>query len=213
MEVSPLAVVSYVVLWAIVLALVALTLSLARLVGRLSRRLPPGAARVIDPGPEVGESIEGWKSIDLLGRPVEFHFPRERGLLLVYVSAHCSTCAALLPAAKSFMREIARETEGAWVMVFGSGSTEIGYARQHGLDTAPVLTEKSLPATFQLEGAPFACWVDPMGIVRAKGMVNHREHLESLARAVELGHGSMDSYLTELAEQQELERSDASQRA
>lgn len=213
MDLSSLGLVSYILLWTIVIAQVGLTLALARLVGRLSRRLPPGAARVIDPGPEVGESVEGWDGVDLLGRPVDFDFPRERGLLLVYVSVHCSTCTVLLPAAKSFMREIARETEGAWVMVFGAGSTQIDYARKHGLDGAPVLNEDSLPPALRIEGAPFACWIDAAGTVRAKGMVNHREHLESLARAVELGHASMDSYLTELAEQEERQRKDALQQA
>lgn len=196
-------------LWAIVLTQVALTLALARLVGRLSRRLPPGGARVIDPGPEIGETIDGWEAVDLFGKRVEYRFPRERGLLLIYVSPHCSTCTALLPSAKSFMREVAEQVEGAWVMVLGTDETQIAYARRYGLDVAPVFSEQRMPPGFRLEGAPFACWIDGQGIVRAKGMVNHREHLESLARAVETGHPSMDSYLTELAERQERERAAA----
>jgi hypothetical protein len=39
--------------------------------------------------------------------------------------------------------------------------------------------------------------MDERGIIRAKGMINTREHLESLFNAKELGVGSVQEYLRE----------------
>src|SRR3989304_5081242 len=116
MEWSTLGGISYVILWVVVLIQVVLTLALARLVGQLSRRFPPSGARVIDPGPEIGTVVENWEGTDLLGKPVSIQFPRERCVLLLYLSPHCSACGGLLPSAKRFFREIAETTEGVWVM-------------------------------------------------------------------------------------------------
>ena len=42
---------------------------------------------------------------------------------------------------------------------------------------------------------PYAVLIDERGIIRAKGMINTREHLESLFNAKELGVGSVQDYL------------------
>lgn len=196
--------ISYAVLWVLVVVQVILTLALSRLVGQLmSRRFPGSGARIIDPGPEIGATVEGWEGVDLLGQPVRLQFPRDRGLFMLYVSPHCSTCAALLPPAKRFFKEIAAQAEGVWVMVLGSREKQIDYVRQNGLTNHLMLAEEQLPASWRLGGAPFGLWIDASGEVRAKGMVNNREHLESLHKAVETGHPSLESYVSALAEEKE----------
>lgn len=198
--------ISYAVLWLVVLSEVVLLLALARLVGRLTRQLPPTGARVIDPGPEIGEAVESWESVDLLGKAVSVRFPRERGIFLLYISPFCSVCAGLVPAAKRFFKEISEEAEGAWVMVLGTEQAQVNYAHEKRLTPWPVLSEKRLPEAWRLQGAPFAIWVDGGGRVRAKGMVNNRDHLESLRYAASTGHATVESYATEMAER--LEKAD-----
>src|SRR5262245_1931772 len=130
MEWKTVGFISYLVLWVIVIAQAFLMLALARLVGQLmSRRMPGAGARVIDPGPEIGVTIESLEATDLMGRAMNVRFPRDRGVFLLYVSPHCSTCAMLLPSAKRFFKEIAAEAEGSWVMVLGSREAQIGYAQ------------------------------------------------------------------------------------
>src|SRR5437867_4450089 len=103
---SAIFLISYGVLWVVVLLQAALLLALARLVGQLmSRRYPGAGARLIDPGPDIGATVEGWEGIDLLQHPVNIQFPRDRGLFLLYISPHCTLCAALLPPAKRFFKE------------------------------------------------------------------------------------------------------------
>ena len=205
-EWTTIGLISYLVLWVVVISQVVLTLALARLVGQVSRRIPPAGARLIDPGPEIGDFVESWEGIDLLGNTVSFRFPRDLGLFFLYVSPHCSVCAGLLPSAKRFFREIAAEAEGVWVMALGTRETQINYARQNGLVQQLVLAEEQLPPSWRLGGAPFGLWVDAAGQVKAKGMVDRREHLESLRQAAETGHASFESYMSALAEEKEQQR-------
>ncbi len=86
--------VSYGVLWVVVLLQVALILALARLVGQLmSRRFPTSGARVIDPGPDIGMTVESWEGTDLAGNPLRLQFPRPR-------RSSCSTWRRTAPPAR-----------------------------------------------------------------------------------------------------------------
>jgi len=197
---------SYFVLWIVVVLQVILTLSLARAVGQLRRRSPPSGARLVNPGPEIDTYVGDWEGTDLVGNPVNFRFPRERGLFLLYVSPHCSLCSGLLPSAKRFFKEIAAEADGVWVMVLGSREAQIFYARENELTRYPVAAEEQMPARMRVEGAPFGLWINAQGQVKAKGMVDRREHLESLRHAARIGHPSIESYVAARVEEEEQER-------
>jgi methylamine dehydrogenase accessory protein MauD len=206
MDRSTLGLISYAVLWVVVVVQAVLTIALARMVGRLTRKAPIAGARVIDPGPEIGEVIESWTGVDLTGKAMSLTFPRERGVFLLYVSPHCTVCTALLPSAKRFFKEIAAEAEGIWVLVLGQPDTQVRYAQQNGLMQHAVVAESQLPPSWRLGGAPFGVWIDAVGTVKAKGMADRREHLESLRNAAEVGHPSVQSYLSAVAEHQEQDR-------
>jgi methylamine dehydrogenase accessory protein MauD len=196
MEWLTILVISHVVLWVVVLVQALLLLALARLVGQLmSRRFRASGARVIDPRPDIGTVVDSWEATDLFGKVVRIQFPRERGLFLLYLSPYCSICAGLLPGAKHFLKEIAADAEGLWVLILGTGETQVKYARENGLALQPVLAEDQLPPAWRVGGGPFGLWINAAGEVRAKGMVNSREHLESLRHAVVLGHASVQSYV------------------
>jgi methylamine dehydrogenase accessory protein MauD len=208
MDGSPIFYVSYVVLWGVVLLLVGLILALARLVGQLmSRRFPGAGARVIDPGPDIGATVESWEGTDPAGDPVSLRFPRARDLFLLYVAPHCTACARLLPSARHFFKEIAPAADAVWVMTQGAKPEALrAYAREKGIEAYPGLAEEALPPGWRVGGAPFGLWVGADGKVKAKGMVDRREHLESLRQAVEVGHPSFQSYVTAQAEEEEQRR-------
>jgi methylamine dehydrogenase accessory protein MauD len=48
--------------------------------------------------------------------------------------------------------------------------------------------------TYQVSRLPFAALVDEAGVLRARGLVNSREHLESLFEAKRLGVASIQDY-------------------
>jgi methylamine dehydrogenase accessory protein MauD len=51
-----------------------------------------------------------------------------------------------------------------------------------------------LGITFQVGKLPHAVLLDAAGVVRARGLVNSREHLESLFEAMERGVGSIQEF-------------------
>jgi hypothetical protein len=108
-----------------------------------------------------------------------------------------------VPVSKRFFREIASEADAAYVMVLGSRGTQVAYAHEHDLAAMAVLSEDQLPGSWQVQGAPFAVWISATGEAKAKGMVNNREHLESLHNAVRTGHPSVESYMKARAEERE----------
>jgi len=65
---------------------------------------------------------------------------------------------------------------------------------------------------FQVGKLPYAVLIDASGVIRAKGLVNSREHLESLIVAEETGFGTIQAYLAagQLARTAERERPEVS---
>lgn len=177
---------SYFVLWVLVIVQILIVLSLARLVGQLSRRFPPSGAITVDPGPDVGTTLAAALSgTDLYGEPFDFSFPRPRDLFFYYMSPHCTVCNDLLPAARSFFREIAAQADPVIVMVHGSAEVQRAYLQSHGCAKYQAVPEEELPLVWRVAGAPFAVWIGSDGVVKSKGLVDRREHLESLRNAAQ----------------------------
>ncbi|MNC81094.1 Methylamine utilization protein MauD [compost metagenome] len=49
--------------------------------------------------------------------------------------------------------------------------------------------------TYQIGKLPYAALIDQAGVLRAKGLVNSREHLDSLFEAEHLGSATLQQYL------------------
>jgi methylamine dehydrogenase accessory protein MauD len=56
------------------------------------------------------------------------------------------------------------------------------------------LVSAPLGMAFQVSRLPFAALIDAGGVLRARGIVNSREHLESLFEAKRLGLASLQDY-------------------
>ena len=72
------------------------------------------------------------------------------------------------------------------------------YVRANGLGGVPYVISAPLGMTYQVSRLPFAALVDEAGILRARGLVNSREHLESLFEAKRLGVSSLQEYFATL---------------
>jgi methylamine dehydrogenase accessory protein MauD len=69
------------------------------------------------------------------------------------------------------------------------------FVARHGLDAFPYLLSAPLGVAYRVGKLPYAVLVDGAGIVRAKGLVNTREHLESLFEAHERGVASIQDFV------------------
>ncbi len=97
-------IVSNVVLWVAVLALVAVVLALARQIGVLHERIAPMGALVMDHGPATGDVAPIVQATALDGRSLMLGAPDARQTLLFFLSPTCPVCKKLLPAIRSLAR-------------------------------------------------------------------------------------------------------------
>jgi methylamine dehydrogenase accessory protein MauD len=189
--------VSNVVLWFLVLILAAVVLALVRQVGVLHERLAPAGALMLNRGLNVGEAAPAIDVADLDGRSHQVGSARSdgRSTLLLFVSPSCPVCKALLPAVKSSRRD-----ERGWMDVIlasdGDSEEQRAFVREQGLEGVPYVVSAALGLAYQVSRLPFAALLDEQGILRARGLVNSREHLESLFEAKRLGVASLQQYFS-----------------
>ncbi|VBB16936.1 methylamine dehydrogenase accessory protein MauD,AhpC/TSA family [Burkholderia stabilis] len=185
--------------WVAIVALMLVGFALARQVGVLSERLKPVGALVIDAGPAVGSVAPVFELFDLAQRAVRIGGIDRAGVgtLLFFVSPTCPICKTLLPLLPSV---VANEPRAYRVVLASDGDVREhaafhrnAVARAMGADTAYVLSQE-LGRTYQIGKLPYAVLLDEHGVVRAKGLVNTREHVESLFEAREAGIASIQAY-------------------
>jgi methylamine dehydrogenase accessory protein MauD len=170
---------------ALVISNVVLWIAVLGQLGVLHERVAPMGALMTDRGPEVGEMGPAFAVNDIHGKSVEFGGRHPAGLsrLLLFVSPTCPVCKRLLPIAKSFAGG-----EKLDVVLVGDG--ELAEQQAMIRDNSP-----QVGMTYQVGKLPYALLIDEDGVIRAKGLVNSREHLESLVIAKETGFGSIQAYL------------------
>jgi len=187
--------VSNALLWVAVLALAAVVYALIRQIGVLHERVAPAGALMMGGGPKVGELAPRFVGDDLFGRGVQIGGPDAGGAstLLLFVSPSCPVCKALLPVVKSIA---AREGDALRVVLASDGPTEEQhhFAEEHALGALPLVVSTELGLAHQVAKLPHAVLIDADGVVRAKGLVNTREHLESLFEAKRRGVASIQEF-------------------
>ena len=111
----------------------------------------------------------------------------------MFVSPTCPVCKKLIPVAKSMVRN-----EVSLRLVFASDGERIEqerFAQAQRIEDYPLVLSADLGIAFRIGKLPYAVLLDQSGAVRAKGLVNTREHLESILQARELGVASIQEYL------------------
>jgi len=189
-------VVSNAVLWVVVVALLVVVFALARQIGVLYERVSPIGALMMDTGPKVGASAPVFALTDLAGQPVNVGAPSPRSTLLFFVSPTCPVCKKLLPIVKS-----AAVSERRWLSIVlasdGEADEHRRFVQRADLGAFPYVLSQELGIAFHVGKLPYAVLLDEHGVVRAKGLVNSREQLESLFDAKELGFASIQEFVAE----------------
>ena len=187
-------VVSNIMLWVIVLAQLLAIWALARQIGVLCERIAPMGALVTDAGPKLGEPAPTLSVASLAGELLSIGGVAAGSTLLFFVSPTCPVCKKLLPVLKSIA-----QAEGEWLRVVlasdGNMPEHLAFWRDAQLTQFPYLLSSELGQTYRVSRLPYAVLIDQAGVLRAKGMINTREHLESLFTAKELGVGTVQQYL------------------
>ncbi len=187
---------SNIILWIVVVAMGFVIAALVRQVGVLHERIAPAGALAVQEGAVVGEDAPRVAVSTLSGEKLAIGEPSEdgRATLLFFLSPTCPVCKTLLPALQSLRRH---EVDRLNVVLASDGEPDehVSFVSKQKLFAIPYVLSPALGVAYGVSKLPFAALIDGDGVLRARGLVNTREHLESLLEAMELGVGSIQEFL------------------
>jgi methylamine dehydrogenase accessory protein MauD len=189
--------VSLVLLWIVVTVLIIVVLALARQIGVLHERIAPVGALMTAKGLTVGASVPTITVSDMAGQSVDLSATRADGksTLVMFVSPTCPICKQLLPVIK----QAAREESGSLEVILASDGDRAEHERyrtEYELEGLRYILSAPLGISFQIGRLPYAVLINSHGILKARGLINSREHLESLFEAQRLNVASIQDYLS-----------------
>jgi methylamine dehydrogenase accessory protein MauD len=191
-------IVSNIALWIAVVLLALVVYALTRQIGVLHERVAPAGALTLSGGVKAGETAPTLALSTLDGETLQLDSfaANGRGVLLFFLSPTCPVCKSLLPV----VTRIAKE-ERAWLdLVFASDGASRAeheaYVADRQLENFPYVLSQDLGVAFQVGKLPYAALLDETGVLIAKGLVNTREHIESLFEAKRLGVASINEYMS-----------------
>jgi methylamine dehydrogenase accessory protein MauD len=185
---------TYIALWILVALVIVAVAALAKQIGLLHKRIEPVGARIMNVGPSVGETISPFSGTGIRGNPVHIPSSDGRSTAIIFVSSSCPVCEELAPALISLAEHEKTDLRLVLVSFNGDEAKTRSYAAKHGLENVECIFSPELAHTFSVLMAPYAIIIDRLGVVRNKGLVNNREHLESLLNAVDDGHESIQAF-------------------
>ncbi|MBV8618530.1 MAG: methylamine dehydrogenase accessory protein MauD [Curvibacter sp.] len=187
-------IISNILAWCAVIALVVAVLALSRQVGILYERIAPMGALMMDAGPAVGSAAPRLDVRSLNGELLHIGAPAARSTLLFFLSPTCPVCKKLLPILDAIRRD-----EAPWLQVVlasdGEQPEHEVFRQKAGLGHYPYLLSQELGMSFRIAKLPYAVLIDGQGVLRAKGLVNSREQIDSLFTASDLRVASVQDYI------------------
>lgn len=186
-------IISNILLWLLLASLALLVVGLIRQIGVLHARIAPAGALMMDKGVAVDQPAPQVTAADRNGRPVSVGYSSDHSQLLFFLSPTCPICKSLLPAIKA----IDKGRNDLEVIYVSDGDPEAQerIIQEFKLEQAQYVVSPEIGMTYQIGKLPYAVLIDPQGILKAKGLVNSREHLESLFETEHLGAATLQEYL------------------
>lgn len=189
--------VTFVLLWLVVIIMALVIWALARQIGVLHERIAPAGALSLRNGLSIGGAAP-QVTIELVSgarRTIGAASPAGRSTLLFFFSPSCPICKELLPIIKRSTR-----SEQDWIDVVLAGD---GDAAEHQqvlqsveMQAFPLTLSAQLGIAYHVGKLPYAALIDEQGLLQSAGLVNSREHLESLYEAKEMGVKDLQTYLS-----------------
>lgn len=185
----------FMVQWVAIIALGLLLLGLARQVGVLHRRIGPAGALMTSAAAKIGDQVPALtlETIDGSSKIIGGANPSGKSTLIAFVAPDCPVCSRLMPVYKSLLSDESKSVE----LVFASDAAVAGhqaYRRQNAIEDIPYILSTDLGMRFQVGKLPYAVLLDESGAIASQGLVNTREHLESLLEAQRSKIASIQDY-------------------
>lgn len=189
--------VSQVLLWVTVLLLAGMNLLLLRQVGVLFERVAPAGALATGNRLGKGTELPGRTETSLTGGETMLGSGRsgQRGQLLFFAAPDCPVCKSILPAFHSLAKREAVTTDFIIASAGGAVPEHLDFIERERLQPYPYVLSDGLGMELGVSKLPYAVLFDADGKVEAFGLVNSREHLESLFEARDKGVISLQQFL------------------
>lgn len=188
--------VSNILLWVVVILQGVIIYALTRQVGVLFERVAPAGALAMNKTLEVGQIAPDLALQSLSSGLVNVGGVQadNKSQLVFFVSPDCPVCKTLLPALKS-----SAKAESDWLNVIlasdGKQDDHAGYVKQQELSAFPYIVSELLGKSYGVAKLPYAVLIDEQGKVASMGIVNSREHLDSLFEAKDKKVASIQEFM------------------
>jgi methylamine dehydrogenase accessory protein MauD len=168
--------------------------ALARQIGVLHERIKPVGALALGQAIKAGEAAPLFNLPSLSGGAVRLGGVSDNGqsTLLFFLSDTCPVCKTLLPVLKS-LQASALSNVRVVLASDGDEAAHQAFIRAQQLADFPYLLSREVGMAYQISKLPYAVLIDASGSVAAHGLVNTREHLESLFEAQALGFATIQA--------------------
>ena len=198
---TELPIAAHAVVWLLLLILSLLVVALSRQLKVLFERVAPAGALMVNARLEVGGTAPRVSARSLSGSLRQIGMQRDDGLsqLVVFVAPDCPISRSILPAVTS----LAGAEPDVRLAIASDGYSPAAHralVAEFGLKEADYLLSEELGRLYGVSKLPYAVLLDPAGHVTAFGIINSREHLESLFEARELGVASLQDYFASQGE-------------
>lgn len=189
-------VISNIILWCAVIGLALLVLALTRQIGVLHGRLAPAGALAMNAVLNVGDKMPEQSYKSLNGGEVMIGSKNNEDIkqLIFFLAPNCPVCKTLIPALKS----LAKSENGALKVILASDGDDVLQnllIKDQKLESFPYVLSERLGRQMGVSKLPYGVLIGADGIIKSFGLVNTREHLDSLLVAEELGVASIQDYL------------------
>jgi methylamine dehydrogenase accessory protein MauD len=189
------------VLGIVVTLLLVVVFALARQIGLLHTRLAPAGALLNTGGPQIGSAAPRLALRDIEDQPVHIGGATSAASLILFVSPNCPVCKELVPVARSMAR--AEKLQLLFASDGGDVEQHQSYIERMDIGDYPYVISPELGLRLGADKLPYAALIDAQGILRSRGLVNSREHLESLVESMLSGYESLQDYMVK---EQQLEQ-------
>ena len=192
---------SVIVLWIVVIALVVVILALARQVGVLYERVAPAGALMVNQQLKPGDKAPQIEVLTIDNSKLSVGLPNQ---LLFFLAPDCPICKTLLPILKNLQKS---EKDIDFVLISDGNDDHEKFVNEQKLNDFPYTVTETVGRSFGVGKLPYGVLTDENGVISSLGIVNSREHLESLFEARKLGVGSIQEYLEKNSSESENSKS------
>ncbi|MEM7280323.1 MAG: methylamine dehydrogenase accessory protein MauD [Pseudomonadota bacterium] len=188
--------VSNILLWIAFISVSVVCLALARQIGVLYERVAPAGALMLENSVAPGSDAPRLDVTTLTGAQKTVGVPQVAGRsqLLFFLSPDCPVCKTLLPVLRSVTK-----AESNWIDVIlasdGESQDHVSFVESYDLSDFPYVVSKELGMTYGVSKLPYGVLIDEESKIVTSGIINSREHLESLFEAKDLQVTSIQDYL------------------